>query len=177
MTGGLFLDRDGVVNLDLGYVCHVQEFVLIRGIVKLIRSANELGMPVIIVTNQAGIGRGLYSEDDFSQLNAWMCGHLLLKGARVDAVYFCPFHSEFGVGSYKRVSFLRKPDPGMLLRAAFDLGLDLTKSVLIGDKLTDVRAGIAAGLRRIYLYRSLDSSPNAQQIVDFSDVELKFGML
>ena len=176
MSRALFLDRDGVVNQDLGYVCRPKEFVLMPGVVGLIKSANDLGMPVIIITNQAGIGRGHYSEADFFQLNNWMRGFLLSMGALIDAVYFCPFHAEFGIGRYKRDSFLRKPDPGMLLRAAFEFGLDLTESVLIGDKLSDVLAGHAAGLRQIYLYRSSDSTHYARNIVDFRDVDLKLGV-
>src|SRR5262249_8626281 len=104
------------------------------------------------VTNQAGIGRGYYSEQDFLELTEWMCGLLRERGAPIDKVYFCPFHPEYGVGSYKAESDHRKPAPGMILQAAQEFDIELKSSVLVGDKATDIQAGIAAGVGCNLLY-------------------------
>lgn len=142
----LFLDRDGVINVDHGYVHRPENFEFMPGIFKLVRAANERGYLVVVVTNQAGIGRGYYSEAQFLLLTDWMKERFKAEGARIDAVYFCPFHPEHGVGEYRRESECRKPGPGMLLQAKKDLNVDLIKSILVGDKPSDIAAGKAAGV-------------------------------
>ena len=104
----LFLDRDGVINIDHGYVCAQEKFEFVDGIFELGRCASQLGFLNIVVTNQAGIGRGYYSEEDFLALSDWMCGVLCERGAPIAKVYHCPFHSRHGVGVYKRESADRK---------------------------------------------------------------------
>lgn len=148
----LFLDRDGVINVDHGYVCKREEFEFIGGIFDLCRTAKRLGYAVFVVTNQAGIGRGYYTERDFLELTDWMCGVFREEGVGIDKVYFCPFHPVHGVGPYKVESSDRKPGPGMILQAAGEFGVNLTRSVLVGDKETDIQAGIAAGVGCNLLY-------------------------
>jgi D-glycero-D-manno-heptose 1,7-bisphosphate phosphatase len=142
----LFLDRDGVINVEKNYVFRSEDFEFVEGIFDLCRKANAAGMAIVVVTNQAGIGRGYYSEREFHYLSDWMCAQFLSNGVRIDAVYFCPFHPDHGVGHYKTESFDRKPNPGMILRAEKDLELDLARSVLVGDKLSDISAAKVSGV-------------------------------
>lgn len=153
----LLLDRDGVINIDTGYVYRQEDFEFVDGIFDLCRAANTLGYMIFVITNQAGIGRGLYTELDFLKLSSWMCGVFSTAGVSIDRVYFCPFHPEHGVGKYKVDSSFRKPGPGMILQAAEEFSLDLHKSVLVGDKTSDVLAGIAAGVDCNLLYRANDA--------------------
>jgi D-glycero-D-manno-heptose 1,7-bisphosphate phosphatase len=142
----LFLDRDGVINVDHGYVCKPEYFEFIDGIFELVSAANAAGYLVIVITNQAGIGRGHYSEQEFHRLTDWMKAQFALRGARIDAVYFCPFHPEHGVGEYRRESDCRKPGPGMVLQAQKEHDVDLGRSILVGDKPSDMQAGRTAGV-------------------------------
>lgn len=142
----LFLDRDGVINIDHAYVNRKDNFEFVEGIFDLCRSAKQLGFLICVVTNQAGIGRGYYSEKDFLELTGWMCTVFKEQGCEISKVYFCPSHPEHGIGVYKTDSYFRKPNPGMILQAAKELNIDLTKSILIGDKETDIQAGISSGI-------------------------------
>jgi D-glycero-D-manno-heptose 1,7-bisphosphate phosphatase len=142
----LFLDRDGVINHDSGYTSDVENFRFIDGIFDVCRAAKKMGYLLIVITNQAGIGRGYYSEQDFSILTKWMCDQFESEGALIHDVFYCPYHPEDGVGHYKKDSFDRKPNPGMLLRAAEKHELDLNVSVMIGDKSSDIQAANQAGV-------------------------------
>ncbi|WP_443640373.1 D-glycero-beta-D-manno-heptose 1,7-bisphosphate 7-phosphatase [Candidatus Njordibacter sp. Uisw_039] len=142
----LFLDRDGVINIDHGYVHQIDNFEFVDGIFDVVQSACANNFKIVVVTNQAGIGRGLYSERQFHQLTSWMCRKFTKAGAPIDKVYFSPFHPTEGLGEYKKDDFSRKPNPGMILQAEKELCLDLDKSILIGDRSSDIQAGIAAGL-------------------------------
>jgi D-glycero-D-manno-heptose 1,7-bisphosphate phosphatase len=148
----LFLDRDGVVNMDHAYVYRPEDFVFIAGIFALVAAANRSGKLVVIVTNQAGIGRGYYSESQFHGLMSWVGARFAERGCRIDAVYFSPFHPEHGIGPYRRITNCRKPAPGMLIRAADELSIDLSSSILIGDRLTDLQAGSKAGVGQLIWY-------------------------
>ena len=142
----LFLDRDGVINVDRGYVCTPERVEFVEGIFELCRQAKILGYLLIVVTNQAGIGRGFYTEADFHRLTDWMCGVFAQEGCAIDAVYFCPTHPEHGLGDYRRESPRRKPNPGMILEAIEEFQIDPCRSMLVGDKLSDIGAGCAAGI-------------------------------
>lgn len=142
----LFLDRDGTINIDHGYTYKQNDFEFVEGIFELCRTAKKLGYLIFVVTNQAGIGRGYYSEKDFLKLTAWMCRVFNDRGIVIDNVYFCPYHPENGVRQYKVDSPNRKPRPGMILQAAEEFGVDLKRSVLVGDRETDIQAGLAAGV-------------------------------
>ena len=148
----LFLDRDGVINIDHAYVCKPENFEFVDGIFELCRSAKQLDFLICVVTNQAGIGRGFYTEQDFLGLTEWMCRAFKTEGVLIDKVYFCPTHPVHGIGNYQVESPFRKPNPGMLLQAAQELAIDLSKSILVGDKESDIQAGIAAGLVCNLLY-------------------------
>lgn len=143
----LFLDRDGVINVDRGYVFRIEQVEFVPHIFELCRLAQSLGFLPIVVTNQAGIGRGLFTEVDFQAITAWMSEQFAQRGVRIARVYHCPYHPTAGVGEYRRDSFDRKPNPGMLLKAKDDFALDLASSVLLGDKDSDIAAGHAAGVR------------------------------
>ena len=146
----LFLDRDGVVIEEGHYLCRADDMRLIPGAAGVISAANGLGVPVVIVTNQGGIGRGYYGWDDFAAVQERLLGDLAAAGARVNGVYASPFHPE-GVAPYVQAAHpSRKPNPGMLLMAAESLDLDLARSWIIGDHASDLmaakRAGLAGGL-------------------------------
>lgn len=142
----LFLDRDGVINIDHGYVSRPEQFEFVEGIFDVVAAANQAGYMAIVITNQAGIGRGYYTETDFHQLTDWMQKQFSLRGARIDAVYYCPYHPEYGVGEYRKDSEFRKPGPGMLLQAQREHDIDMQRSILVGDKPSDIQAGINAGV-------------------------------
>lgn len=142
----LFLDRDGVINVDHGYVHRKSDFEFVEGIFDLCRAATALGHEVFVVTNQAGIGRGYYTESQFLELTEWMCGVFRMRGVEIGRVYHCPYHPEHGLGAFRQDAFCRKPNPGMILQAAEEYGLDLGASLLIGDSHTDIQAGRAAGV-------------------------------
>ncbi|GHD21962.1 D-glycero-alpha-D-manno-heptose-1,7-bisphosphate 7-phosphatase [Tianweitania populi] len=142
----LFLDRDGVVNVDYGYVSRWERFHYIPGVEAVIQAANDLGWVVVIVTNQSGIARGYFSEADIAALHETLTQDLASRGARIDAIYACPYLPGCGSLLYDRDSEDRKPKPGMLLRAARDLNLDLARSHMIGDQARDMQAAAAAGV-------------------------------
>lgn len=142
----LFLDRDGVINLDTAYVHRPADFVFRPGIFALCAAARARGLALVVVTNQAGIGRGYYTEDDFRALTAWMLARFSAVGIGFDAVEFCPDHPTHGIGAYRRENPRRKPGPGMILDASAALGLDPARSAMLGDRATDMQAAAAAGI-------------------------------
>ncbi len=149
----LFLDRDGVINYDAGYTSRVENFRFIDGIFDLCRAARCSGYLLIVVTNQAGIGRGYYSEQDYFTLTEWMRECFKAEDAPITDVFYCPYHSVHGIGRYKKDSFDRKPNPGMLLRAMEKHELNMGRSIMIGDKDSDMQAASKAkiGVRCHYL--------------------------
>jgi D-glycero-D-manno-heptose 1,7-bisphosphate phosphatase len=158
----LFLDRDGVINREIGYLHRPEDVIWVEGIFELCRTAAALGYRLVVVTNQSGIARGYYSQAEFDALMEWMGERFAAEGAPLDAVYCCPYHPEHGVGEYRREHEDRKPGPGMLLRAARDLGLDLAASVLIGDRCSDIAAARAAGLAEAFLIEGTEAESCAQ---------------
>lgn len=148
MTGlrkAVFLDRDGVVNVDKGYVHRVEDFQFLPGAPEAIRLLNDAGYLVIVVTNQSGVARGFYTLDDVRLLHDHVTAELARRGSRIDAYYICPHHPDHGPDGRGGECLCRKPLPGMLLAAAADLSVDLSRSFMIGDKISDVEAGLAAG--------------------------------
>ena len=146
-TPALFLDRDGVINVDRGYVHRIEDIEFIPGIFELARfAASELRWPIVVVTNQSGIGRGYFGETAYRAVTDWMCERFRSERAPIAKVYHCPFHPEHGLGAYKADHEWRKPNPGMFLQAASDLSLDLPSSALVGDKRDDIAAAAAAGV-------------------------------
>lgn len=144
MKKALFLDRDGVINIDKNYVHLIDDFEFIDGIFDLCKKYQDEGYLIIVITNQAGIARGYYTTDDFNKLTHWMTEQFLAKGILLSKVYFCPHHPDFDQDCN-----CRKPKPGMLLDAAKDFDLNLSQSILIGDKQSDIDAGSNAGIKNL----------------------------
>ena len=142
----VFLDRDGVVNHDNGYIHKPADFVWIEGAKESIKRLNETGHLVIVVTNQAGVARGLYTECDVNALHSWVNLELRRIGACIDAFYHCPHHPDVGSGPYTCQCECRKPAPGMLLQAMREWPIDRNRSFLIGDRESDLAAAAAAGI-------------------------------
>jgi D-glycero-D-manno-heptose 1,7-bisphosphate phosphatase len=142
----LFLDRDGVVNVDTGYAHRPDQIRFVDHIFELVAAATRAGYKVFIITNQAGIGRGYYTEDDFHALMDWIGEQFAAAGGAIERTYFCPHHPEQGIGEYRLSCACRKPAPGMLLQAARDYDIDLARSLFVGDKRSDMQAGQQAGV-------------------------------
>jgi len=159
MSGrALFLDRDGVINEEVGYLHRAEGVRFVDGIFSLCRTASRLGYRLIVVTNQAGIARGYYSEADFEALMEFMRGELRAEGVELDAVYYCPFHPQHGMGKYRQEHEDRKPGAGMLRRGATEFGVELSESVMVGDRCSDVGAANAGGLRQVFLISGTEAA-------------------
>jgi D,D-heptose 1,7-bisphosphate phosphatase len=141
-----FLDRDGVINVDHGYVHRPDQFEWVPGAQDAVRLLNDLGYRVVVATNQAGIARGYYGEEHMHELHMWLQDRLAADGAFIDAFYHCPYHPGASVEAFRASHIDRKPSPGMILRALSDLDIDRKRSFLIGDKESDVEAARHAGI-------------------------------
>jgi D-glycero-D-manno-heptose 1,7-bisphosphate phosphatase len=170
-AAAFFLDRDGVINVDHGHVGSPERFDWIDGVFDTVRSAREYGYRVIVVTNQAGIAKGKYSEEQFLATNEWMMGRFAAAGAALTAVYYCPHHPD-GVGRYRAASPMRKPAPGMLLQAARDWDLQLSDSLLLGDQETDIEAGRAAHVKATALFAPTGATATLADVVLSSHSEV-----
>lgn len=145
----VFFDRDGVLNFDFGYVHKKEDFKWIAGAKDAIKFCNDSGWLVFVVTNQAGIARGYYSEAEFMSLMEWVSDDLAGHGAHIDKVYYCPHHPTAGVGELRKKCSCRKPEPGLIKQALSEWPVDKASSILIGDKQSDVDAANASGIRGI----------------------------
>ncbi len=154
VSRAIFLDRDGVINKDHGYVHQVDDFEYIDGVFEACAALKQMGYKLVVVTNQSGIARGMYSEDEFHNLTEWMDWNFADKGVKLDGIYYCPHHNEHGIGAYKVDCDCRKPKPGMINDAAKFLKLDVTQSVMVGDKADDMLAAKAAGVTIRILVRT-----------------------
>jgi len=143
------MDRDGTLTEEVGYVNHPSRLRLLPRSAEAIRRLNSAGIAAVVVTNQAGIARGYFSEEVLAAVNAALVSQLKDEGAHLDGVYVCPHHPTEGAPPYRIVCDCRKPKPGLLLRAATDLGLDLARSTLVGDKGSDLVAAHAVGARSV----------------------------
>lgn len=156
----LFLDRDGVINVEKNYLHKVEEFEFIDGIFELCKKYQALGYLIIVVTNQSGIARGYYNEEDFALLTRWMVDVFDRENIHITAVYHCPHHPEIS-----GVCDCRKPEPGMLLEAAEKYDIDLSKSLLVGDSERDIAAAHRAGVNETYLFSADAQKSEATKII------------
>jgi D-glycero-D-manno-heptose 1,7-bisphosphate phosphatase len=145
----VFFDRDGTINEEVNYLSHPSQLNLIPGASEAIQILNEKNIPVIIVTNQSGIARGYFDEEQLNTINDYLRQILLAAGAVIDDIYYCPHHPEAEIATYKMNCDCRKPNPGMLTKAAKKWQLDISHSFLIGDKASDIVAGQRAGCKTI----------------------------
>ncbi len=148
MRRAVFLDRDGTLNLEKEYLYRPEECELVPGAAQAIRRLNEAGWLVVVVTNQSGVARGYYGEREVQLLHRHIAAELARGGGEVAGWYYCPHHPD-GLPPYNRVCNCRKPLPGMLEQAARELEIDLGSSWMVGDKLVDLEAGLAAGCRPV----------------------------
>ncbi|MCT7433172.1 D-glycero-beta-D-manno-heptose 1,7-bisphosphate 7-phosphatase [Aliarcobacter cryaerophilus] len=149
MNKALFLDRDGVINKEKNYLYKIEDFEFIDGVFETCKYFQDKGYLIIIITNQAGIARGKYTEDDYQILTDWMIKKFEKKEIKISKVYYCPHHPHFS-GKCQ----CRKPNPGMILQAQNDFDIDLSQSILVGDKNSDIEAGINSGIKMNYLVQT-----------------------
>nr|WP_223157900.1 D-glycero-beta-D-manno-heptose 1,7-bisphosphate 7-phosphatase [Tolumonas osonensis] len=148
------MDRDGVINQDTGYVSCIDDFHFIDGAIEALQLLKKKGYSLVVVTNQSGIARGYYSEEQFMQLTEWMDWSLADRDVDLDGIYYCPHHPTAGEAPYRQECNCRKPAPGMLLDAARELDIDLAASYMVGDKAADMQAARAAGVGHKILVRT-----------------------
>lgn len=163
MKAAVFLDRDGVINVDHGYVSKKEDFKFTEGVFSVLRMLAEKGYLLIMVTNQSGIGRGYYTEDDFVRLTEWVLERFRDENIEITAVYHCPHAPE-------EQCQCRKPAPGMLLRAMEDHKIDPSASWMVGDKLSDMEAADAAGVQKRVIIGGAISSHSTHEISELSEL-------
>ena len=170
-AGLAILDRDGVLNLDLGYAHRPDQLVLVDGAAKAVRRLNDAGWAVAAITNQSGVARGLFDEAQIGLFHAAMDAALAASGARIDAWYYCPFHPDAVVPAYRHADHPdRKPNPGMVLRALADFAMPPERAFLVGDQASDIEAARRAGVRG-YLFEGGDLDAFvAEVLADFASV-------
>jgi D-glycero-D-manno-heptose 1,7-bisphosphate phosphatase len=170
MRPAVFLDRDGTLIEESGYLDRLDRLVIYPFTVDAVRLLNRAGWPVVVISNQSGIGRGLLRESFVAEAHAYIGDRLGAGGARIDAFYYCPHHPEATLPAYRMRCECRKPAPGMLLEAARDLDLDLSRSVVVGDRWEDVQAARRAGARGVLVKtgygRSSVSAPRSGVTAD-----------
>ncbi|QLK62298.1 D-glycero-beta-D-manno-heptose 1,7-bisphosphate 7-phosphatase [Enterobacteriaceae bacterium Kacie_13] len=153
-VSAIFLDRDGTLNVDHGYVHEIDEFQFIDGVIDACLKLKEMGFLLVLVTNQSGIARGKFTEDQFMTLTEWMDWSLADRGVDLDGIYFCPHHPDGSVKEFTQICDCRKPMPGMFLTAKEELNIDMASSYMVGDKLEDMQAATAAGVGTKILVRT-----------------------
>ncbi len=146
-----FLDRDGTINIDYGYVVSREKFEFVDGIFEVCNLLKDLGFKLIVVTNQSGIARGYYSEQDFLDLSKWIHGKFNKQGIPLLDIFYCPHHPQAVVSYYRETCRCRKPFPGMIEQACDKYSIDLKKSIMIGDQVSDMQAAKAGGIGKFYL--------------------------
>ena len=151
MRKAVFFDRDGVINIDYGFVGKIENYDLVQGVPQALHHLKELGFLLVLVTNQSGIARGKYTEADFFKVTQFLQENLRIADACFDGIYFCPPHPEAPLAQYRQECECRKPKPGMFKKAAIDLDIDLSQSIMVGDHATDLIAAKNAGISKLYL--------------------------
>lgn len=150
----LFLDRDGVINKEINYLHRVKDFIFLPGVFATCRLFQEAGYDLIVVTNQSGIARGYYTEEDYNALTEWMQQQFTTAGVTLTDVLHCPHLPEALIPRYRVACPCRKPEPGLIVKASLRHNTDLTRSIMVGDKLSDIQAGQKAGVGHLVLVHS-----------------------
>lgn len=167
-VAAIFLDRDGTINVDHGYVYKIDEFEFIDGVIDAMRELKEMGYALVLVTNQSGIARGKFTEAQFATLTEWMDWSLADRGVDLDGIYYCPHHPLGEVEEFRKRCDCRKPDPGMLISARDYLHIDMAASWMVGDKLADMQAADAAKVGTKVLVRTgKPVTPEAEDAADW----------
>lgn len=167
MNKAIFLDRDGTLNVDHGYVHQIDDFQFIEGSIEALQELKKMGYLLVLVTNQSGIARGYFSEDQFLSLTEWMDWSLADRGVDLDGIYYCPHHPE-GKGEFKQDCDCRKPKRGMLLQAIKELHIDPARSFMVGDKVEDLQAAVAAKVRsKILVKTGKPVTKEGEELADF----------
>lgn len=164
----IFIDRDGVVVELVDYLNRIDQVILMPGIADAIRAVNQAKIPLVIITNQSGIARGFLTEKKLEEIHDRIKALLTEKGAHIDAIYYCPHHPDIGTPNYRQMCDCRKPAPGLFLRAAREMNIDLSRSVMIGDHLSDIEAGHRAGVARTFLVLTGHGTESLQHLNDTS---------
>ncbi len=149
MNKALFLDRDGIINIHNEYVFKIEDFIFKNDVFKLCSSFQSKLFKIFVITNQAGIAKKIFSIEDLNILNEYMIDEFNKRQIHIEHIYFCPHHPDYDIDSFDR-----KPNPGMLLRAENDFDINLSESLFIGDQISDMKAGISAGVGRNYILNS-----------------------
>lgn len=149
MRPAVFLDRDGTINEQMGYINHISRFHLLPRVGEAIRLLNEQRIPVVVTTNQSGLARGYFPESLLTEVHARMTAELAAAGARLDGIYVCPHHPEAKEEHYRFACQCRKPKVGLFMQAAAELELDLRKSYVVGDRWSDLKAAAACGAKGV----------------------------
>lgn len=164
----IFLDRDGTLNVDHGYVHEIDNFQFIDGVIEAMRELKNMGFALVLVTNQSGIARGMFTENQFMQLTEWMDWSLADRDVDLDGIYYCPHHPEGSVAEYRQECDCRKPQPGMLLSAQKELHIDMAASYIVGDKPDDMQAGAAAGVgTKVLVKTGKPVTPEGEAVADW----------
>lgn len=168
-----FLDRDGVINYDAGYTHRIEDFKFLPGSLEGLKLISDRGFSIIIITNQAGIAKGHFTLNQYLEFSKHLESILHLNNISYLKTYFCPYHKNATIKEYKMDSYDRKPNPGMIYQAKKDFNIDLSKSILIGDKLSDVQAGLSAKIGKIFLVTSNSKKINESytSIKSLSDIK------
>ena len=149
-----FLDRDGVVNKDNKYVYKISEFEFVEGIFEFCRFLLSINYKIFVITNQSGIARGYFSEEDYHTLTKWINSRFIKERIKIESFIHCPFHPESKIKIYKKDSFMRKPNPGMIKLVEKSINIDKSKSFIVGDKESDIECGFRAGLKYGFLIKN-----------------------
>ncbi|MFY9289040.1 MAG: HAD family hydrolase [Alphaproteobacteria bacterium] len=171
---GLLLDRDGVINIDHGYVGKREQVEFMPGVFEFLKAAQDMGYRLAILTNQSGVARGYYTEKDHHDLTVWMLKELGKQGVAIDLTLACFEHIEGTVAEYRRESFWRKPGAGMILEAVQRMALDVSRSAFLGDQLRDMQAAQAGGIKTcLWLDTKISKAPEGITLVKGFDDALK----
>ena len=175
LNKAVFLDRDGVINEEVNYLHKSEDFKFLPNVFSTLQEYLAKGYLIIIITNQAGIGRGYYTEHDFDILTQWMLQQFAEHNISISGVYYCPHHPSAGLGKYKQNCACRKPQPGMIKQAVKEHNIDVSQSILFGDKISDIEAGKNAGIKtNILVETGHDLTQKERDAADKTLISLKF---